>query len=97
MKCYLNVITCATGANPKISLLCLGYLSSTEIVPRGRIRDCQVRKRLYHWIERGRLGKSENHYMGQNDEAIRSCWQEWVNNGSFQCHDDNDRLWATAD
>ncbi|GFU34613.1 HTH_Tnp_Tc3_2 domain-containing protein [Trichonephila clavipes] len=35
--------------------------------------------------------------MGRSDAAIRRCWQEWVDNGRFQCHDGSDRPWATAD
>ncbi|GFS84533.1 hypothetical protein TNCV_4606991 [Trichonephila clavipes] len=35
--------------------------------------------------------------MGRSDAAIRRCWQEWVDSGSFQRHDGSGRPRATAD
>ncbi|GFW56874.1 HTH_Tnp_Tc3_2 domain-containing protein [Trichonephila clavipes] len=36
-------------------------------------------------------------YMGRSDAAIRRCWQEWVDRGGFQRHDDSGRPRATSD
>ncbi|GFY36139.1 hypothetical protein TNCV_4845111 [Trichonephila clavipes] len=35
--------------------------------------------------------------MGQSDEAIKRCWQEWMDNSRFQRHDGSGRRRATAD
>ncbi|GFS56807.1 HTH_Tnp_Tc3_2 domain-containing protein [Trichonephila clavipes] len=35
--------------------------------------------------------------MGRSDAAIRRCWQECVDSGRFQHHDDSGRHRATAD
>ncbi|GFV16152.1 hypothetical protein TNCV_3379161 [Trichonephila clavipes] len=35
--------------------------------------------------------------MGRSDAANRKCWQEWMKNGRFQCHDGRDRRRAKAD
>ncbi|GFU63346.1 HTH_Tnp_Tc3_2 domain-containing protein [Trichonephila clavipes] len=35
--------------------------------------------------------------MGRSDASIRRYWQEWVNNGRFQCLDGSGRPRATAD
>ncbi|GFW95848.1 DUF4817 domain-containing protein [Trichonephila clavipes] len=35
--------------------------------------------------------------MGQREEAIKRCWQEWVHSGKFQRHDSSGRPRATAD
>ncbi|PRD27352.1 UNVERIFIED_CONTAM: hypothetical protein NCL1_35588 [Trichonephila clavipes] len=36
-------------------------------------------------------------HLGQSDAAIIRCWQEWVDKGSFQCHDGSDRSRVTKD
>ncbi|GFW15190.1 HTH_Tnp_Tc3_2 domain-containing protein [Trichonephila clavipes] len=36
-------------------------------------------------------------HMGRSDAAIRRFWQEWVDNGIFQSHDNSSRSRATAD
>ncbi|GFT95438.1 HTH_Tnp_Tc3_2 domain-containing protein [Trichonephila clavipes] len=35
--------------------------------------------------------------MGGSDAALRRCWQEWVDSGRFQRHDDSCRSRITAD
>ncbi|GFS78648.1 HTH_Tnp_Tc3_2 domain-containing protein [Trichonephila clavipes] len=35
--------------------------------------------------------------MGRSDAAIRRCWQEWMENGSFQRYDGSGLPRATAD
>ncbi|GFX84587.1 uncharacterized protein TNCV_723951 [Trichonephila clavipes] len=70
-----------------------GYLSTTEKMPRRRIR---AHYELLSEFERGRIiGLKEadwanrriTHHLGRSVAAIRRCWQEWVDNGKFQRHD----------
>ncbi|GFU30447.1 HTH_Tnp_Tc3_2 domain-containing protein [Trichonephila clavipes] len=35
--------------------------------------------------------------MGRSDAAIRRCWQEWMDSGRFQHHDERSQPRATAD
>ncbi|GFS72690.1 uncharacterized protein TNCV_1420861 [Trichonephila clavipes] len=71
----------------------LGYFSTTEKMPRRRIRAHyeQLSK-----LERGRIigmreGGSANRriapHIGRSDAVIRRCWQEQVDSGRFQRHD----------
>ncbi|GFU10304.1 transposable element Tcb1 transposase [Trichonephila clavipes] len=46
-------------------------------------RGCFIRLKEAGWENR-RIAR----HMGRSDTAIRSCWQEWVDSGRFQCHDD---------
>ncbi|GFY04723.1 HTH_Tnp_Tc3_2 domain-containing protein [Trichonephila clavipes] len=46
-------------------------------------------------LKEGRIGESR--YMGRSDAVIRRCWQKWVDNGRFQCHDGSGGPRATAD
>ncbi|GFW64811.1 HTH_Tnp_Tc3_2 domain-containing protein [Trichonephila clavipes] len=80
----------------------LGYLSTTEKMPRCRIR---ANYEQLSEFERGRvIGLKEASWanrrialhMGRSDVAIRRCCQEWVDNDRFQCHDGSGRPRATT-
>ncbi|GFU25774.1 uncharacterized protein TNCV_5103591 [Trichonephila clavipes] len=80
----------------------LEYLSTIKKMLRRRIQahDEQLSK-----FERGRIiglkeagwanGRIACH-MGRLDAAIRRCWQEWVDNGRFQRHDNSGQNRATV-
>ncbi|GFX61572.1 HTH_Tnp_Tc3_2 domain-containing protein [Trichonephila clavipes] len=80
-----------------------GYLSTTEKMPRRRIR---AHYEQLSEFERGRIiGLKEaslsnrriTRHMSRSDVAIRRCWQEWVDISRFQHHDGSGRPWAEAD
>ncbi|GFW02176.1 HTH_Tnp_Tc3_2 domain-containing protein [Trichonephila clavipes] len=71
-------------------------------MPRHRIR---VHYNQLSKFERGRIIRLKKagwanrriaRHMGRSDEAIRRCWQEWVDNGRFQRYDGSSRPRATA-
>ncbi|GFV21302.1 HTH_Tnp_Tc3_2 domain-containing protein [Trichonephila clavipes] len=45
------------------------------------------RGRIIGLKEVGWANRRIAHHMGRNNAVIRRCWQEWVDNGRFQCHD----------
>ncbi|GFX61079.1 HTH_Tnp_Tc3_2 domain-containing protein [Trichonephila clavipes] len=47
--------------------------------------------------EASRANRRIARHMGRSDAAIRRCWQEWLDNGRFQCHDGSGQPRATAD
>ncbi|GFU18250.1 HTH_Tnp_Tc3_2 domain-containing protein [Trichonephila clavipes] len=55
------------------------------------------RGRIIELKEAGWENRRIARYMGRGDAAIRRCWQEWVEDGRFQCHDGSGRSRATAD
>ncbi|GFX05472.1 HTH_Tnp_Tc3_2 domain-containing protein [Trichonephila clavipes] len=71
-------------------------------MPRRRI---QAHYEQLSEFERGRISglkgagcanRRTTRHMDQSDAAIRRCWQEWVDNGRFQRHDDSGRPRVTA-
>ncbi|GFT26928.1 HTH_Tnp_Tc3_2 domain-containing protein [Trichonephila clavipes] len=72
-------------------------------MPRCRIRvHCEQlsefeRGRIIELKEGGWANGRIVHHMGRSDTAIRRCWQEWVDNGRFQCHEGSGRPKATVD
>ncbi|GFU34341.1 HTH_Tnp_Tc3_2 domain-containing protein [Trichonephila clavipes] len=55
------------------------------------------RGRITELKEGGWTNRRIARHMGRGDAAIRRCWQEWVDSGRFQRHDDSGRLRATED
>ncbi|GFX82959.1 uncharacterized protein TNCV_4938291 [Trichonephila clavipes] len=79
-------IFCRTSRNNR-------YLSTTEKMPRRRIRSHL--EQMSELEKGGIIGLREAdwanwriaRHMGRSDVAIRRCWQEWVESGRFQRYD----------
>ncbi|GFW65116.1 HTH_Tnp_Tc3_2 domain-containing protein [Trichonephila clavipes] len=77
-----------------------GYISTTE-----KMHHCSIRAHCEQLTDfvRGRIiglkeaGWRIARHMGRSNAAIGKCWQEWVNNVRFQCHDGSGQPRATAD
>ncbi|GFV91837.1 uncharacterized protein TNCV_2975091 [Trichonephila clavipes] len=69
------------------------YLSTTENMPRRRIRAHYEqlsefeRGRMTGLKEAGLGNRRIARHMGRSDVAIRRCWQEWVDSPRFQHND----------